>query len=152
MKWQHLDLKHTDEEMWQFWGGLFREGDKLVIECVLLLIGTVKRSSFVQIFTGFMFPTLSKSPTKYLLSLNQRDSMLLLQKGKEIWWSGKTLIWMFSSWAEWKQKISLCCNVCCLIWLMWLDKELGVNEGAKRKKWPGKKQKNRKMVSTITWI
>lgn len=31
-----------------------------------------------------MFPTLSRSHTKYLLSLNQKDSVLLLQKGKEI--------------------------------------------------------------------
>lgn len=30
-----LGFKHTDEEMWVFWGGLFREGDKLVIACVL---------------------------------------------------------------------------------------------------------------------
>lgn len=30
-----LGFKYADEEMWVFWDGLFREGDKLVIECVL---------------------------------------------------------------------------------------------------------------------
>lgn len=30
-----LGFKYADEEMWVFWGRLFREGDKLVIECVL---------------------------------------------------------------------------------------------------------------------
>lgn len=63
--------------MWMFWGGLFSEGDKLVIECVFS-VNMYSQTKFVQIFTGFMFPTISKSPTKYLLPLNQKDSMLLL--------------------------------------------------------------------------
>lgn len=55
-----LEFKHGDEQMWMFWGGLFSEGDKLVIECVLS-VNMYSQTKFVQIFTGFMFPTISKS-------------------------------------------------------------------------------------------